>query len=857
MSEDNPLPQTETLTATAQPSRSQMWKRMFKFRFQKILSSVPRLRFSHTGHLLVGAIALAAAFATTKNSNFVQLQERHIQTSFFDIRGGVDFPDNAATAPGGVGILILAIDGDSMTQGTQIYPSDPSQYSYLAPIERWPWRRTAYAIAIDRLMQAGARAVVLDIVLDAPSSYGPEDDERLRQVLRKYPGRVTLAAQYLDEVKRTGSEIRLLTPNPIFQEAALIGFINFYLSPDGRIHELGSEYLKRVVNAHGDLGAFIPRAPALAEATLKAAQVSYPPPKGENIFFYGPSRTVEQVPFWHVLDPTNWNNYHLKNQTFKNKIVLIGPTTGGELFQDFHEAPFSSTLRYPEKMAGVEIQANAIATLMEGKAIAHAFSDLWVRGGVVLVIVLLAGFLQTRTSRHLRRFGYGLVIALLWGVISYSVFVRGLLILPTAVPMIAIVLTSSSYLFVGVISERLRMLQAARQHRGSEQVREFLSSTEQEDLVQVVDDYKQELLGRKLRGRYKVVDDLGAGGQGQTYLAQDIDRPGYPACVVKRLRPAYKGQKFMRIAESLFQREAVALEKLGKHDQIPQLLAYFEENNDFYLVQEYVEGKSLADELKLHNLLRPINEQKVVMILHELLQILEFVHQQGVIHRDIKPANVIRRKADGKLVLIDFGAVKQVEKLEETLEGTALTVAIGTQGYMAPEQAIGRPCPASDIYALGMTGLRSLTGLEPSELDKRRDQTTHELSWQENVQVSHTFAEILNRMVCFNLADRYQSAREVLIELAPLAEYAQNSDSTITDAWGNPMFLSPEEEEAITEETKPWLEGADIELPPTDADNVVDMDAHELPPTDLATSPSLDNKKSFQSDETKPWLEDE
>ncbi|MBF2025438.1 MAG: CHASE2 domain-containing protein [Oscillatoriales cyanobacterium C42_A2020_001] len=851
MSEENSLPRTETLTATSQPSRSQLWKRMFKIRLPKILSHFPQqFRFSYTGHLLVGTIAIAAAFATTKNSNFVQLQERHIQTSFFDIRGGVDFPSNSA-ASGTVGIIILAIDGDSMTQGTQIYPSDPTQYAYLAPIERWPWQRAAYAIAIDRLMQAGARAVVLDIVLDAPSSYGQADDEQLRKILKKYPGRVTLAAQYLDEVKRTGSEIRLLTPNPIFQEASLTGFINFYLSPDGRIHELGSEYLKRLVKAHGELGAFIPRSPSLAEATLKSAQVAYPPPKGENIFFYGPSRTVEQVPFWHVLDPANWNNYHQKNQTFKDKIVLIGPTTGGELFQDFHEAPFSSTLRYPEKMAGVEVQANAIATLMEGKSIAIAFPDLVVRGGIVLVIVLTAGYLQTRTSRHLRRFGYGLVIALLWGVISYSVFVKGRLILPTAVPMIAIVLSSASYLFTGVVSERLKMLQAARQHRGSEQVREFLSSTEQEDLVQVVDDYKQELLGRKLRGRYKIVDDLGAGGQGQTYLAQDIDRPGSPACVVKRLRPAYKGQKFLRIAEGLFQREAVALEKLGKHDQIPQLLAYFEENNDFYLVQEYVEGKSLADELKLHNLLRPINEQKVVLILQELLQILDFVHHHGVIHRDIKPANVIRRRADGKLVLIDFGAVKQVEKLEETPEGTALTVAIGTSGYMAPEQAVGRPCPASDIYSLGMTGLRALTGLEPTELDKRRNQTTHELHWQENVQVSHTFAEILNRMVSFNLVNRYQSAKEVLTDLSPLADYAQNSESLTTDSWGNHIFLSSEEEDATVDETKPWLEGADVvELPPTDADDI------ELPPTDLAAPASSENERLFQSDETKPWLDD-
>ncbi|EKQ69567.1 CHASE2 domain-containing protein,protein kinase family protein [Leptolyngbyaceae cyanobacterium JSC-12] len=842
MSEKKSLPQTETLETGSQPSRSrQSGKRMFKVWNQKIRSrTFVQLKFSHVGHVLMGAIALGAAFATAKNSNFVHLQERHIQTSFFDIRGKVDFP-NTATAPDKAGIMILAVDGDSMTQGTQIYSSDPSQYAYLEPIERWPWKRTAYAIAIDRLMQAGARAVVLDIVLDASSSYGQQDDERLRQILKKYPGRVTLAAQYLDEVKRTGEEIRLLTPNPTFQEASpLIGFINFYLSPDGRIHEMGSEYLKRLVQSNKELGKVIPQAPSLAEAALKSAQIPYPLPTGENIFFYGPSKTVEQVPFWHVLDPVNWNNYHLKNQTFKDKIVLIGPTGGGESFQDFHAAPFSGTLRYPEKMAGVEIQANAIATLMEGKTITHAFPNLLVRGGVVMVIVLLAAYLQTLTSHPLRRFGYGIAIALVWGVVSYSVFVRGRLILPTAVPMIAIALSSGSYLFTGIISKQIQLLRSARAFKGSEEVREFLSSTQQEEFMQVVDGYDQKMLGRKLRGRYKIVEDLGAGGQGQTYLAQDIDRPGNPACVVKRLRPAYKGQKFLRIAENLFQREAVALEKLGKHDQIPQLLAYFEEDYDFYLVQEYIEGKSLADELKLHNFLsKPINEQKVVMVLYELLQVLDFVHQHGVIHRDIKPANVIRRKSDGKLVLIDFGAVKQIEKLEETPEGTALTVAIGTKNYMAPEQAAGRPCPASDIYSLGITGLQALTGLDASELEKHRDSQTHELHWKQNVQVSHTLAEILDRMVCLNLTDRYQSAHDALIDLTPLAEYAQKSGFANIDAWGNPIPFSLEDRNTDEEETKPWLEGANVgELPPTDPDG------------DCQENEGID---SIHVDDTKLW----
>lgn len=164
------------------------------------------------------------------------------------------------------------------------------------------------------------------------------------------------------------------------------------------------------------------------------------------------------------------------------------------------------------------------------------------------------------------------------------------------------------------------------------------------------------MIGQLLDQRYQVLKVLGNGGFGQTYIAKDTRRPGEALCVVKHLKPAISNSKSLENAKRAFYSEAITLEKLGSHDQIPQLLAYFEENQEFYLVQEFVDGHCLSTEL-LPN--QRWNESQVIELLLEVLGILEFIHSQGVIHRDIKPDNIIRRQRDRKLVLVDFGAVKQ------------------------------------------------------------------------------------------------------------------------------------------------------------------------------------------------------
>ena len=197
-------------------------------------------------------------------------------------------------------------------------------------------------------------------------------------------------------------------------------------------------------------------------------------------------------------------------------------------------------------------------------------------------------------------------------------------------------------------------------------------------------------MGQLLSGRYKVLRPLGAGGMGQTYVAEDTQRPGNPVCVVKQLKPPTNDPSFLAIAKRLFNKEAETLEQLGHHNQIPQLLAYFEHEQDFFLVQDFVEGHPLSQELG-----QRWPEEQVIQFLEEALTILDFVHSQNVIHRDIKPDNIIRRQKDAKLVLIDFGAVKQVRSQNTVLASQASqSVAVGTPGYMPSEQVSGHPPPS-------------------------------------------------------------------------------------------------------------------------------------------------------------------
>lgn len=272
--------------------------------------------------------------------------------------------------------------------------------------------------------------------------------------------------------------------------------------------------------------------------------------------------------------------------------------------------------------------------------------------------------------------------------------------------------------------------------------------------------------GELLGGRYQVAEVLAKGGFGQTYIAKDIHRPGNPPCVVKHLQPTSINSRYLQNARRLFQTEAEILEKLGHHDQIPRLLAYFEENQEFYLVQEFIQGHILTAELQPG---KRWSENQVYQLLQEILGILVFVHSHGAIHRDIKPDNIIRRVNDGKLVLVDFGSVKQawtqvITANEQTnsifANHLSATIAIGTPGYMPTEQGRGKPQPNSDIYALGMIAIQALTGINPTQLLEESE--TGEIVWQHQANVSDAIASIITKMVRYNFRNRYQTATEAL-----------------------------------------------------------------------------------------------
>jgi eukaryotic-like serine/threonine-protein kinase len=270
------------------------------------------------------------------------------------------------------------------------------------------------------------------------------------------------------------------------------------------------------------------------------------------------------------------------------------------------------------------------------------------------------------------------------------------------------------------------------------------------------------MLGNLLDGRYRVTQVLSAGGFGETYISEDTRRPGNPRCVLKVLKPASHDPEYLQTARRLFVSEAETLEQLGNHDQIPRLLAYFEEDEQFYLVQELIAGHPLNVELSPGQVW---SEAQVISLLQDVLLVLEFVHGCNVIHRDIKPANLIRRNQDNKLVLIDFGAVKQIRTQMASPDANHVTVAIGTPGYMPPEQAQGRPRFNSDLYALGMVAIQALTGRLPHEF---QEDAAGEVQWRSAAAISPALATVLQKMVRYHYRDRYQSARDVLQDLQQL-----------------------------------------------------------------------------------------
>jgi WD40 repeat protein len=265
-----------------------------------------------------------------------------------------------------------------------------------------------------------------------------------------------------------------------------------------------------------------------------------------------------------------------------------------------------------------------------------------------------------------------------------------------------------------------------------------------------------------LRNRFRVIRVLSdEGGFGRTYLSEDTDKLN-ERCVIKQLAPKFQGTWSQKKAVELFAAEAKRLQELGEHPQIPTLLAYFEQDHCLYLVQQFVNGQNLLQELQRRKLYRP---EEVQAILLHLLPVLKFIHDRGVIHRDVKPENIIRRHGDGRLSLIDFGSSKQLTARVHNRSGTS----IGSHGYSPLEQIRdGKAYPASDLFGLGATCFHLLTGVSPFQLwmEYGYGWVTN---WRQYLRspLSTDLDYVLDRLLRKDIQERYQSADEVIKNLTP------------------------------------------------------------------------------------------
>ena len=284
--------------------------------------------------------------------------------------------------------------------------------------------------------------------------------------------------------------------------------------------------------------------------------------------------------------------------------------------------------------------------------------------------------------------------------------------------------------------------------------------------------------------RYQIEKKLGHGGFGETFIAKDTRMPTNRKVVVKKLKPINKVNVNYQVIKDSFKKEAAILEEIGRnHPNIPELYDYFENKGEFYIVQEYVEGKTL-------NKISPITQEQAFSILSSLLRTLEYLQDKNLIHRDIKPENIIIRHGDGLPVLIDFGAVKDsMGKVQRSSGSIMSSVVIGTRGFMAPEQNEGSPIFSSDLYSLARTMIFALTNKLPNEIEK--DMITGKLNWEKYLPtLDQTLAHVLNKASQLSPERRYPTAEEMYRDL-------HSSESRELKREGKPYSQSLSEKKTV------------------------------------------------------------
>ncbi|MEL6440797.1 MAG: serine/threonine-protein kinase [Cyanobacteria bacterium J06621_8] len=260
-----------------------------------------------------------------------------------------------------------------------------------------------------------------------------------------------------------------------------------------------------------------------------------------------------------------------------------------------------------------------------------------------------------------------------------------------------------------------------------------------------------------LNNRYRIVKQIGRGGFGRAYLAEDTQRYR-ELCVLKEFAPQVEGDQELNQAEELFEREAGILYRLN-HPQIPKFEALLKTRIDgrrsLFLVQEYIEGLSYWELLQRHG---SLSEKEVRQMVCDVLPVLEYIHQAELIHRDISPDNLIRRHWDDKTALIDFGCVKLAANAVSESTGRSVTL-IGKKGYSPHEQLYqGQARECSDLYSLAVSAIVLLTGKSPDAL---YDHHQGRWNWQSQAKAESGFSKVLNKMLAENPKERYQSAAQV------------------------------------------------------------------------------------------------
>jgi adenylate cyclase len=444
-------------------------------------------RLFQLGHGLMVSWAVLGGIALASQHSWIAVVEGQAQSFLLRLRRLVPPPDE---------IVIVGIDEYSLSQGNH-YRAEPERYPNLEPLATWPWQRRAYAQAIDQLMTAGARAVALDLLLVDPSVYGPEDDAVLAATLKHWDNRVVLAAAQDISINDGNTFTALLAP--IYGDRTSIGLINLQVDSDGKYRMAPDRGLEILRQTHG----LTDNLPSLAAATLAAAGYPRPAPASQDLFFYGPAGTFPYLSFVQVIDPENWPIYR---ERVKDKIVLIGPVAAS--FQDQKRTPID------EAMPGIELHANALAALIEGRTL-NPLVDSPLAEGVWTAITLgvLGLGLGYRFSQPVLRLGAFLGAIALWGALGYLLLVQRGRLVPVAIPIACLGMGMATYVATGAVSNHLeeqRLRRTLERYVAPAVAQEILNQPENFTSLTVGQRFQAAVLFSDIRGFSRISYQLGA-----------------------------------------------------------------------------------------------------------------------------------------------------------------------------------------------------------------------------------------------------------------------------------------------------------------------------------------------------------